>query len=179
MDACPYVFGGALSTFLLSKEIYVCEHEFYSGLSLFMVLIVGIKKFGPAVAKYLDKGIDDYERSWESSRTDQIDGLKDCIEHEKREQWRTDGQRMIIDIKKENINLQLEAAYRERLSVVYQEIKRRLDYHVQLQNAQRKLAQKQMVRWIVENVKKSFTPEQEKLVLSRCIVDLQNLTNKN
>ncbi|XP_014217989.2 ATP synthase subunit b, mitochondrial, partial [Copidosoma floridanum] len=175
----PYMFAAGLSTYLISKEIYVLEHEFYSGLSLALALIVAIKKFGPSVAKYIDKNIDEYEQSWESSRTDQIKELQNLIEHEKKEQWRTDSQKMIADIKRDNINMQLEAVYRERLSHVYQEVKRRLDYQVQLQNMERKLAQKHMVEWIVENVKKGFTPDQEKIILTRCISDLQILVNKN
>ena len=46
----PYTFGIAVGTYLISKEWYVLEHEFYSGLSLAMVLIYGIKKLGPATA---------------------------------------------------------------------------------------------------------------------------------
>lgn len=34
------------------------EHEFYNGLSLGLMVIVAVKKFGPALAKYLDEGID-------------------------------------------------------------------------------------------------------------------------
>lgn len=160
---------------MLSKEIYVCEHEFYSGLSLALVLIYGIKKLGPSVAATLDKGIDEIEESWESGRTEQIQSLKELIEHEKKEQWRTDSQKMILDIKKENVALQLEAAYRERLAQVYSEVKKRLDYQVQLLDVERKLSQRQAVQWIVDNVKKAFTPEQEKAVLLRCISDLQSL----
>jgi len=175
----PYVFAASLSAYLLSKEIYVLEHEYYSGLSLAMVLIVAIKKLGPMVAKYADKEIDEYEKNWESSRTDQIKALQDANEMEKKEQWRTDAQKIIMDIKKENINMQLEASYRERLFKVYQEVKKRLDYQVQLQNLERQLAQKHMVEWIVDNVKKGFTPEQEKIVMTRCISDLQSLVSKH
>lgn len=131
------------------------------------------------MAKFLDKGIDEYEQSWESSRNDQIKALEDSIQNQKKEQWRTDGQKMIMDIKRDNIQIQLEAAYRERLAHVYHEVKQRLDYQVQLQNMERSLAQRHMVQWIVENVKKGFTPEQEKVVLNRCITDLQSLVSKN
>ena len=171
----PYAFGIGVSTYLVSKEIYVLEHEFYSGLSLAIVLIYGIKKLGPSFAAYLDKGIDEMENNLESGRTQEIESLKDLIEHEKKEQWRTDSQKMIMDIKKENIAMQLEAAYRERLAHVYSEVKKRLDYQVQLLDVERRLSQKHMVQWIVENVKKAFTPEQEKAVPLQCISDLQAL----
>lgn len=54
----PYTFAITLSTYLVSKEIYVLEHEYYSGLSLLIMWVVGIKKLGPKLAAYLDKEID-------------------------------------------------------------------------------------------------------------------------
>lgn len=54
----PYVFGAGLTTYLLSKEIYVMEHEYYSGLSILLMVIVATKKFGPSMAAYLDKEVD-------------------------------------------------------------------------------------------------------------------------
>lgn len=54
----PYTLAFTLSTYLVSKEIYVLEHEYYSGLSLLVMWIVAVKKLGPALAKSLDKEID-------------------------------------------------------------------------------------------------------------------------
>lgn len=54
----PYALGVGAITYLCSKEIYVMEHEFYNGLSLGLMAIFAVKKFGPALAKYADEGID-------------------------------------------------------------------------------------------------------------------------
>lgn len=54
----PYTFFLTFGTYLISKEIYVMEHEFYNGLSFLIMWIVGVKKLGPALAKWLDKEID-------------------------------------------------------------------------------------------------------------------------
>lgn len=54
----PYVFLGAVSIFLISKEIYVMDHEYYTGLSILIMIIVASKKLGPILAAYLDKGVD-------------------------------------------------------------------------------------------------------------------------
>lgn len=58
----PYTFLVTFGTYLISKEIYVMEHEFYNGLSFLVMWIYGVKKFGPTVAKWLDKEIDVSER---------------------------------------------------------------------------------------------------------------------
>jgi F-type H+-transporting ATPase subunit b len=56
----PYVFGLGLSTYLLSKEIYIMEHEFYTGLSLGAMALYAIKKMGPSVGAWLDKEVEVY-----------------------------------------------------------------------------------------------------------------------
>ncbi|KAI8437313.1 hypothetical protein MSG28_011674 [Choristoneura fumiferana] len=104
----PYTFGVGLATYLCSKEIYVMEHEYYSGLSLLVMIYVAAKKLGPSISAYLDKE---------------------------------------VDLEKSNL--------------------------------ERRLAQRHMVDWIVTNVTKAITPDQEKQTLDRCIADLAALAPRN
>ncbi|XP_059486316.1 ATP synthase subunit b, mitochondrial [Neocloeon triangulifer] len=172
----PYMFGVSFLTYLCSKEIYIMEHEYYNGLSLALLCIIGVKKLGPSISAWLDKGIDQYENSWEEGRKNQLQTLQDSIEAEKKEQWRAEGQTLLFEAKKENIALQIEAAYRERLMQTYSEVKKRLDYQVETQNIETRISQKHMTQWIVNNVLKSITPQQEKDSLKKCISDLKALS---
>lgn len=52
------MLGLGLTTFLCSKEIYVMEHEYYTGLSILLMVAYGVKKFGPGLGKSLDKEIE-------------------------------------------------------------------------------------------------------------------------
>lgn len=168
----PYVFGFSLFTYLASKEIYVMEHEYYAGLSFAALLIIGIKNIGPGLKKSLDAEVDQIEADFEQGRADEIKGLEDAIEHEKTEQWRADGQLMLNDAQKENVALQLEAAYRERLAQVFSEVKRRLDYQVEIQLVERRVKQKHLVNWVSSKVLGSITADQDKETLNKCIADL-------
>lgn len=171
----PYMFGVGLTTYLFSKEIYVMEHEYYTGLSLLVMAIYGIKKLGPGLASSLDKEIEDIEGSWVSYRDDSMANIKKAVEDEKKAQWEAEGQDVLFDAKKENVSLQLEAAYRDRLATVHAEVKKRLDYQLETANVQTRIEQKHMVNWIVNNVKASITPAEEAAALNQCIANLKSL----
>lgn len=171
----PYTFGVGLMTYLFSKEIYVMEHEFFTGLSMAVLVALLIKKLGPGIASVADKEIDQIEGGFKEAQGAVLQAHVDAIAAEKREQWRAEGQTLLFQAKRENIAAQLEAAYRERLMTVYNEVKRRLDYQTERENIDRRIGQKHMVSWIVSNVLKSITPQQEKESLQKCIVDLKSL----
>lgn len=174
----PYVFGGSLFTYLASKEIYVMDHEYYTGISFALLFIIGIKKFGPSVKKALDAECDQIEADYEQGRKDDIAANEEMIEHEKKEQWRAEGQLMLNDAQKENVAMQLEAAYRERLAQVYNEVKRRLDYQVDIQLVERRVKQKHLVNWVSNKVLGSITADQDKETLAKCIAELGTMVPK-
>ncbi len=59
--------------------------------------------------------------------------------------------------------------------VVLLQVKRRLDYQVELGNVMRRIEQKHMADWIISGVKKSITPKQEDEALKKCVADLKQL----
>lgn len=66
--------------------------------------------------------MDKYNNEINESRNSEISQYEDLISHEKKVQSSLDGQKMIMDIKKENVKMQLEATYRERMVQIYQEV---------------------------------------------------------
>lgn len=84
---------------------------------------------------------------------------------------------ILFDAKRENVHLQLEAEYRRRQMQVYNEVRRRLEYLVAKEEAEKQFQQKHMVNWIIQNVAKSITPAQEKDALKTTLVELKRLSS--
>lgn len=174
----PYIFGLVLANYLFSKEIYVMEHEYYTGLSVFPMLYLASTRLGPDLAKYLDKEVDEIVNSFEKARKDEVNFYEDQIKTAKDEQWRAEGQKVLMDAKKEHIAMQLEAVYRERYMNVYQTVKNRLEYQVRLHRALMRIQQKWMIEWIIQNAKKAITPEFEKRVFEKALHDISAIAGR-
>lgn len=168
----PYVFGIVLANYLMSKEILVMEHEYYGGLSWIIVLYLVSTKMGPAIGASLDKDVDAIAAEFENSRKAETNMYEQTIKDAKDAQMRAEAQKVLMDAKKENVAMQLEAAYRERFMLVYKTVRGRMDYHVKRYQSEARIHQRWMIGWILENVKKSITPDFEKQALDSAIRDL-------
>jgi F-type H+-transporting ATPase subunit b len=176
----PYVFGVGFLTYVLSKEIWIIEHNFTHFISFWIAFYIIVKKFGPYIASYYDthnEGLDN--RHWYVPLNKTKDQFKANIAELEKGIWREDGQKYLFEAKKENVDLQLESVYRQRLAEVHQAVKKRLDYQVDVESAKRRLQQQHMVQWIVDGVMAGITPQQEKDSMSKCIQDLKNLAVKS
>lgn len=172
----PYVFLGTVTTYLLSKEIWVLEHDFYCGIALLIVFAGIADKVGPGINKFIYDGITKKENELKAVRQDEIDRCKAAIDDENNAQWMATSWETLIQAKKDNVGLQLEAEYRQRLQEAYNQVKRRLDYQLETTNVMRRIEQKHMVDWIISSVKTSITPKLEEDALKKCVTDLKGLS---
>ena len=51
----PYMFGGGVLTFLLSKEYWVVEHEFFAGIEFYAVMALFVVYAGPFITKKIGR----------------------------------------------------------------------------------------------------------------------------
>ncbi|XP_070601707.1 ATP synthase F(0) complex subunit B1, mitochondrial [Erythrolamprus reginae] len=172
----PYMLATGLTLYFLSKEIYVINHETISGIVILGMLIYGVKKYGPIVAATLDKKMDEELAYYEDYKTALINGCEEAIQDEKKEQWRVEGRHYVFDVKRNNIAMILETNYRERLLTASNEVKKRLDYQVALQQLKRQMERDHMINWIEQGVWQSVTVQQEKENISKCLLDLKALS---
>ncbi|KFZ56377.1 hypothetical protein N338_12421, partial [Podiceps cristatus] len=172
----PYMFGTGLLLYFLSKEIYVINHETVAAACILSVIIYGVKKYGSDVAAFADKLNEEKVAKALAVKNDAIKDLEAAIEQEKKEQWRVEGRSYLFDAKRNNIAMLLETNYRERLLTVYNEVKKRLDYQVAMQDLKRQKEQDHMIRWVETSVVQSITPQQQKESIAKCILDLKALS---
>lgn len=168
-------FAFTFTIFLMSKELFVMEHEYYGGLSVAIMCIAATIKLGPAIAEYLDKEIDAYETAWTDIRNTEVNSLEGLVTHEQKLQWSAEGQLMLIKAKRENVALQLEAAYRERLMIAYKETRKRLDYCVSREVVEAAIARRHMASWVIKEVAKDVTEKIQEETITKCFEDLQKL----
>nr|XP_023022512.1 ATP synthase subunit b, mitochondrial-like [Leptinotarsa decemlineata] len=173
-----YTFLFTFSTYLVSKEYYVLEHNYYGGLSMLILWWAGIKYIGPHLRMYLDKEIDIYESSWNKSRKEMKETLEEQIEDERFLQFQAEGQTLLMAAKRENVALQLEEEFRKRQMYVYREVKNRLDYHVRVEQVKKRIQHLNLVEYVKREVTKSITPEmQNKLIdiyMNNIVLELGN-----
>jgi len=175
----PYVFGVGFLTYVLSKEIWIIEHNFTHFIAFWIAFYIIAKKGGAAIASYYDthnEALDN--RHWFVPLNKTKEQFKANITELEKGIWREDGQKYLFEAKRENVDLQLESVYRQRLAEVHQAVKKRLDYQVDMESARRRVQQHHMVQWIVDGVMAGITPQQEKDSMSKCIQDLKSLASK-
>lgn len=173
-----YVLLFVLTNYALSKEIYVMEHEYYAGLSIFLMLYYATTKLGPDIGASLDKEVDDIVENMYKGRKAEVAYYESIVKESKDAVWRAEGQKLLIEAKKENVLMQLEAAYRERMMHAYQMVKGRMDYHMKRYYAEARIHQKWMIGWILREIHKAITPEFQQQALTQAIKDLEAAASK-
>ena len=174
----PYLLMLGLVNYCASKEILVMEHEYYLGISICIVLYLVSTRLGPTVGSVLDKGVDEIANEYEQGRLNEIAAWQKQVEDAKTAIWRAEGQKDLIEAKKENVQIQLEAVFRERQMIVYRTVQKRIEYHLKQHWVTTRIRHKWMVKWIMEQVHKGITPEFKKHVMEIAIRDLSAIADK-
>lgn len=175
----PYVFAGSFLTFLLSKEWLVYEHELLSGMAVATILTYAVIKFGPKISAAAKSEIEAHDEGWEHWRNGNIELLEKIQTHYKAQLDKSALIKEVYDLRSQDVDLQLEAEYRNRLKRVYEDTRRRLNYLVAKAESERQIHHKNMVSWVLTQAVQSFGQKQESDVLDSCISELKQLATKN
>jgi len=178
----PYCLIGGAAVYALSKEVIPLEHQVINGASLAFLIYCMYKAEsigGKMKTKTGEMALKDMEQ-WELMKKHAITHLELEMEKDSELAWQMEGiAEQLGPALKENVELQLEADFRQRLAHVHSEIKRRLDYAAAMATTKRRIEQENMVDWIVRNVLSSISAEQEEENLNACIANLEALAVKH
>lgn len=173
----PYLLLFGSLAFMLSKEIWVVDPHFVEVVFSVGMATALIKKFGPKVREYFDQDIKENEdRTYYKPLKNLETNLDRTTQTADEEIARTTAIQPLIDSKVENLDLQLESVYRERLQHVHRAVQRRLNYHVERENTRRRYLQQHTINWVLDRVVKGITPAQEKENMAQCISELKRLS---
>ncbi|XP_065202414.1 ATP synthase subunit b, mitochondrial-like [Planococcus citri] len=178
--AGPYTLGIGIMATLISKEFYLIDDaEFKHTVAFFIWIYIFAKSpLGKMAADWnASLGKEESDRMRNFRKQNEKD-YTDAIDHEKKEQWRQEGKKLLFQAKKEAIALQLEAAYRQNIMNLYQQVKKRLDYQVEVGKIESRVRQQFMVEWVVRSVQDAIAAQPEKETLKKCISDLNLLAAK-
>jgi len=174
----PYLlFWGGL-TYIFSKEIFVCWVDTPEQIVFLALLVFVSKKFGKQLGEMTQKFADDANQEKIDALAARTTDVENKITKFESQATLPEANKLIYAAKKENVQLQLEASYRQRLAQVYQEVKKRLDYQVSVQSVHRRLEKDQAINYIINEVNKSIGPNQEKEAFDSGLGQLRALSQK-
>jgi len=175
----PYIlFWGGLTT-ILSKEYFVPwvdtpEHLVFLGLFVYFS-----KTYAPQIAAYLDKHVNAADEAYNADLAQSTKSVDAAIVQKESLKSLPDANALIHEAKRENVHLQMEAAYRQRVAEVHAEVKKRLDYQVALNNVHKRVEREQAISYIIDGVRKSIGANQEKEAFQSGLATLKSLSQKH
>jgi len=173
-----YTFMATFGTMLVSKELFVYNENAHIGLPLIIIGTTAIKMYGKQTNDLMTAFLHKSKQGWIDWQDGMNKLLKGHIKELKQIEERSLNPELIYDAKRENLALQQEAEYRRRLMVVFNEVKRKLDYQVAIEEAKKNFTRKHLVNWVIDSVNKSVNADLEKAVLQQSVLDLKILSQK-
>lgn len=174
-----YTLGFSFTTFLFSKEWLVMEHELLTGFTSATIFAYAVVKFGPKVRQFLRSESDRVDKEWEDWRLGNLSTLQRAQDFYKQQLGGTDVLEALYQIRKADLNNQVELETRTRLQKIHDDTKRRLNYLVAVADSQRQIAHKNIVNWVIKNAVASIGSKQENEVLDSCVSNLKQMSIKN
>jgi len=174
----PYViFWGGVAT-LFSKEYYI-QWADTSEHFVFLLIVIGVSKlYGKQIGAYLDQEADAGNKATLANLENATKAIDVKITENEALQSLPEANQLVNAAKRENVALQLEASFRQRLAQVHQEVKKRLDYQVAYQGVYKRLERDQAINYILGNVNKSIGANQEKEAFQSGLGQLRALSQR-
>lgn len=177
----PYLLALGIPTFLVSKEFWVLDPEGVVLLLLAPFAVFVTKRYGPKIKQIGETSVQKQNAEFIEKPIQKVkqEGANVISLVDKKIKDDTIVFEEAFKAKKENLDLQLEAEYRRRMSDAAKVVQRRMSFHAEMANAKRQVQQQHLINWVVRSVQSSITPQQEKAAVQQCISELKTLAAKS
>jgi len=169
--------GVGLTAYIISKEVFVLNEEFFLGLVMVGTIYQLSKAVGGPVGKMLDDRSKEILDDLNSGKKADLERLDQSIAAEHEGELANQVRTEFFEVDKINNEMELEAEYRRRLLEVETEVKKRLDYQLDLERLELGIEERHMAAWIEKEVINSISEDQEQDALLQCIHDLNQLAD--
>jgi len=175
----PYIlfWGGMLTAF--SKEYYVSWVDTCHVMCVIGVIMTVHKLYGPKIRGWFERELQKEEDALKQGEVDRMRDIDADIVKSEQTKNLPEVNKLAHEAKRENILLQLEAAYRARLAQLNSEVRRRLDYQVAVQGVYKRLERDQAIQYILSEVNKALGPTQEREAFQSGLNQLKTLSKKH
>lgn len=169
--------GVGLTAYIISKEVFVLNEEFFLGLVMVGTIYQLSKAVGGPIGKLLDARSKEILDSLNADKEADLNRLDQSIVAEHEGELANQVRKEFFEVDKINNDMELEAEYRRRLLEVETEVKKRLDYQLDLERLENSIEEQHMAAWIEKEVVNSISEGQEQDALLQCIHDLNQLAD--
>jgi len=166
-----------LSAYIISKEVFVLNEEFFLGLVMAGTIYQLSKVVGPPIGKMLDARSKEILDNMNAGKEEQLDALAQSIVTEQEGEVASQVRKEFFEVDKINNEMTLETEYRRRLLEVETEVQKRLDYQLDLERLENGIEERHMAAWVEKEVVSSISADQEEDALNQCIHDLNLLAD--
>jgi F-type H+-transporting ATPase subunit b len=143
-------------------------------MSVFGVAYWLMGKIGQPTAEFLDNRAQNMLDLMNTKKNLTIAKLEKDIETEKKVEGVLSCRDEVFDIIRDEAEMQREELYRSRLDDVRTEVKRRLDYQLQLEGLEKTFQQRHLVSWLEDSVRESVTTKPDDSI-PQCISSLKKM----
>lgn len=174
-------FTGGYSLLFGTMALMMSKEFFVIGSSQCVAITVTLGACTHMLGRYITPWHDSYEKAEAELRHEMVDNWKahklSLVESEidgvEKLKEQAKALPMIQEQRKNNITSSIEAEYMDRQADLVAAVKKNLDYHVSLKNAERDAMQKHMINWIEEQVNESISQQDPQADLDAAIGQLK------
>lgn len=175
-SAGPVFVGGAV-LMGFSKELLIINAESYLACLMAFSVWVMIRYAKPDLQAWWDKSQAEELAKLNRLKERELKAITDNLDQIKAVEDLLAARFDIMQALKNREDMKREVQHRENLAEVEQEVKKRLDYQLDLQELKNKIEHEHIADWVTKEVVKSITPQQEQEAIAQCLAEIEALAH--